>query len=154
MVDVLIKHGARINIEDNNGRTPLHYASEMGYERIVWALMQAGADKKAKDNNRHTPLDLAKTRELENVIHILEKEELPAHLSETVRDQAPDSGKYGQELVDAAWNGNIEKVKELLEKGADVDFIDSDGFKAIDRARDNGHDEIVKILEKTDSENQ
>lgn len=154
VVNVLIKHGARINIEDNNGRTPLHYASEMGYERIVWALLQAGADKNAKDNNRHTPLDLAKTRELENVIHILEKEELPAHLSETVRDQAPDSGKYGQELVDAAWNGNIEKVKELLEKGADVDFIDSDGFKAIDRARDNGHDEIVKILEKSDSGNR
>ncbi|MFW5754267.1 MAG: ankyrin repeat domain-containing protein [Marinilabiliaceae bacterium] len=154
VADVLIKHGARINIEDNNGRTPLHYASEMGYEQIVWALMQAGADKKAKDNNRQTPLDLAKTRELENVIHILKKEELPAHLSETTRDQGQDSGKHGQELVDAAWNGNIEKVKKLLEKGADVDFIDSDGFKAIDRARDNGHDEIVRMLEKAEAENK
>ena len=32
--------------------------------------------------------------------------------------------------------------------GADLDFRDTDGLNALDRARVNGHEEIVKIFEK------
>jgi hypothetical protein len=39
----------------------------------------------------------------------------------------------------AAWRGELNKVKELLAKNADIFYRDSDGFRAIDRARDNAH---------------
>ncbi|AQG78209.1 hypothetical protein AWR27_01910 [Spirosoma montaniterrae] len=56
------------------------------------------------------------------------------------------NGKLGKELVQAAWTGNELAVKALLTQGADVFYQDSDGFRAIDRARDNGHRTIVTLL--------
>ena len=50
-------------------------------------------------------------------------------------------------MIKAAWKGDLQEVKNLLQKGADWKYRDSDGFSALDRARDNGHQEIVKLLE-------
>lgn len=44
IVRMLIQHEAKINIKDNRGRTPLHYATEGGHEDVVKLLMQHGAD--------------------------------------------------------------------------------------------------------------
>jgi len=60
------------------------------------------------------------------------------------------NGKLGQELLDAAWKGEIESIKKYLQEGADVFYKDTDGFRAIDRARDNGHEEIVELLKATE----
>ena len=59
--------------------------------------------------------------------------------------------KYGPELLKAAWAGDIKKVTALLKKGADLEYRDTDGFNAIERARDNGHDKIVKLLQEAKS---
>jgi ankyrin repeat protein/O-glycosyl hydrolase len=149
VVNVLINKGADLNTKDKIGRTPLHYAAKMGYTRIVYQLIQAGADHSVEDSEGNTALELAEKRELEEVVYTLKNKELPEGISVQADNIQRDTGKLGEELVQAAWNGNKQKVKELLEQGADVDYMDRDGFTAIERARDNGHEDIVELLKKS-----
>ena len=51
-----------------------------------------------------------------------------------------------QELIAAAIDGDIEKVKALIAAGADVNAKDNDEYTALDYAKDGGHTEIIKIL--------
>ena len=46
----------------------------------------------------------------------------------------------------ASWNGHIEVVKLLLERGAKVDFEEGEGFTALLIATMRGHSDLVKIL--------
>jgi ankyrin repeat protein len=56
----------QINIQDSNGRTPLHFAAMGHKERIVKLLIKAGADVNALDDNGKTPLQLIGTRSTSN----------------------------------------------------------------------------------------
>ncbi len=138
----LLAAGADVNTRDNLGRTPLHYAAEQGYDRIVTALLAAGADAQAKDKQGATPADLAQKRGLAGIVKLL------AGASEAGTGQAAQagSGKLGPELIAAATRGDLAAVRSLLARGADVTYRDSDGFRAIDRARDHGHDDVVAAL--------
>ena len=49
-------------------------------------------------------------------------------------------------LIDAARNGDIQRVQELLENGADINSIGYDGDTALIRASDKGYVDIVKLL--------
>lgn len=50
------------------------------------------------------------------------------------------------DLIDYAAKGNLEKVKELLEKNCDVDVVDSWGDTPLHEAVRNNHKEIAKLL--------
>ncbi len=54
-------------------------------------------------------------------------------------------------LIDAAEKGQIERVKALLEAGADVNAKANDGRTALMWAEDSGHNEIVEILKKAEA---
>ncbi|MDD2380463.1 MAG: ankyrin repeat domain-containing protein [Mariniphaga sp.] len=150
VVNLLIDKGAATNAVDKNGKTPLHLAVEMGYPTITLAMVKAGADLSLKDNSGNTPESLAQKSGQQRLSFILKNKEMPGENQVTDASSAEntDNLKYGPELLKAAWEGNIQKVKELLDQGADVNYLDSDGFSALQRAKDNGHKEIVKLLEK------
>jgi ankyrin repeat protein len=122
VVDILLASGADANIKDNEGHTALFYAHKMAYDKIVLSLEKNETDKENAD------IELSQVRE-----------------QDTGSDATPS---LGPELLKAAWDGDIEKVKNLLSQGADTGYIDSDGFTALARAKDNGHDEIVMLLEE------
>ncbi|MBO0933869.1 ankyrin repeat domain-containing protein [Fibrella aquatilis] len=149
VVQALIDEKANLNAVDNTGRTPLHYAAEMGYNSIVAALVQAGAGKTIRDKAGKTPAQLAENRQLRGTVAVLQT----GQVAVSARQRQPVSastGKLGKELLQAAWTGNEQTVQSLLEQGADLDYRDSDGFRAIDRARDNGHRAIVTLLQKAE----
>ena len=52
----------------------------------------------------------------------------------------------GQDLINAAKNGNIAGVKALLAKGADVNAKANNGGTALIAASEHGHLEVVKAL--------
>ena len=51
-------------------------------------------------------------------------------------------------LIIAAKNGNAEIVRLLLEKGADVNVKTDSGKTALIHAKNEGHTDIVEMLEK------
>jgi ankyrin repeat protein len=56
-------------------------------------------------------------------------------------------------LMTAAAEGLADVVRILLEAGANRDIKDQDGDTALTFARQNGHTEVVKLLEKPPSDN-
>ena len=51
--------GADVNMKDEDGHTPLHWACTYGNEEICRLLLEHGADPNARDDNGRTPLHWA-----------------------------------------------------------------------------------------------
>ena len=59
LANLLLKNGAQINVQDENGQTPLHDSAFACHEDMVKLLVENGADNKIKNNEGKTPMDLA-----------------------------------------------------------------------------------------------
>lgn len=62
IIRVLLENGAKVNEADMFGKTPLHYAAEIGKSRCIPILLRKGASVDARDKNGKTPLDLAESQ--------------------------------------------------------------------------------------------
>lgn len=61
-VDLLIKHGADVHLEDNSGSTPLHEAAKVGSVTMIERLLANGAMPNALNHAGKTPLDIAQAK--------------------------------------------------------------------------------------------
>jgi len=61
VVKLLLDHGAKVNVAQNDGGTALHFACDTGSLEIARLLLNRGADLEAKDGYNETPLFLACT---------------------------------------------------------------------------------------------
>jgi uncharacterized protein len=59
IVEMLLKHRADPNIQEQGGYTPLHAAAQNGDLKTVRALLYGGADLTLRSDDGKTPLDLA-----------------------------------------------------------------------------------------------
>ena len=60
MVKLLLEKGAALESQDTeNGRTPLSWAAENGYEAVVKLLLEKGAAPESQSGNGRTPLSWA-----------------------------------------------------------------------------------------------
>ncbi len=64
IIALLIDHGARLNDQDNRGRTALMIAASLGHEKAVEILLARGADKGLHDKAGKTAIDLSANDEL------------------------------------------------------------------------------------------
>ncbi len=149
-VEKLIQLGATVNTQDDPGNTPLHYAAKMRYHNIVYELITSGADTSIINKSGKTATDLAKEKGYRDILNVIRSKSKPEAYKFLEQETPPKDPLMGRALLKAAWEGNKEEVQSLLAKDADVFFVDSDGFRAIDRARDNGYDEIVKLLKEAE----
>ena len=62
-----------INVQDNSGQTPLHWACYYGHEDIVISLMFAGADETIANIDRKTPSQWAKNRGHNKLLKLLDR---------------------------------------------------------------------------------
>jgi ankyrin repeat protein len=68
---LVIDCGVNPNIQDANGRTPLHYAAFDGRLEVVKLLLEHGADPNIKNNDGDTPLHIAARRDYCVVVKLL-----------------------------------------------------------------------------------
>ena len=58
-IKALICANANVDAQDDLGKTPLHYAAELGFEDSVNVLLEHGADTRVQDKNGKIPFELA-----------------------------------------------------------------------------------------------
>ena len=169
IVQLLVAHGANIDIPDKNGITPLEHARARGFREIeqillateqtrgrqliraaeqgdiesVTQLLAQGASVDMEDENGKTALIAAAYR---NNLPIAE---LLIQAGADVNRQ--DNTQQSAYLI-ATSEGYLELLRSTLQAGADVHSTDSYNGTGLIRAADRGHVEIIQELLKTDME--
>jgi ankyrin repeat protein len=128
------------NLLDNDGATPLCSAIETNLGPIVKILLEAGADPNRPDANGLSPISLAIDGQRTHIVNtILECDKTKLDLI-----------CFGiRPLSRAARLGNGEIVRMLLKKGADVNFLNTDGSTPLISAVIANQPRIVTILLQT-----
>jgi len=71
-VHLLVKHGASIDLKDDDGWTPLHAACAMGYPDICRYLLKKGADRNVLSRDNERPLDLIDQDDFDTIAVMLQ----------------------------------------------------------------------------------
>jgi ankyrin repeat protein len=125
------------DLEDGEGRTPLSYAAERGYEQVVKLLLDKGADVNAQGRPYGNALQAASARGHKQVVKLL---------LDKGADVNTQGRPYGNALCAASNHGHKQVVKLLLDKGADVNTQGGAYSNALQAASDGGHEQVVKLL--------
>ncbi len=131
MVELLISKGADVNTKEQMKYTPLHYAAKGGHYEIAKLLVAAGADVDAEDLNQQTPLYKAFKAGNKDIAGLLAENRayicFPA-------------------LHFAAFMGDLNTVKKLIEDGSDVDSKDKENQTPLLYAALGGNKQVVEYL--------
>ncbi|KAL0631497.1 Glycerophosphocholine phosphodiesterase [Maublancomyces gigas] len=137
IVSTLLEHtsrGVKCDVEaaTNDGLTALHYAAHRGHKQAVKVLMSEGANRETKDNCGRTAMDHAKESR---------------HLGiQAILDSGAGAAEDQIALHQAAREGYTEVVKELLDRGAEIEARDDSLRTALHLAAANNHHETVRAL--------
>lgn len=139
----LVSEGLDINTGNYDRRTPLHLAANHGHMSMIeFMIDRMGADVRVKDRWGGTPLDDAIRCKKDDVVAFLQKKGAPIGKMSSLTDDSVD-------LCDAGFNGDIDRLKGLINCNADVNMADYDGRTAIHLACSEGKLKCVKhIVEK------
>lgn len=168
-IKTLIQVGSDVNLADENGHTALHYACMGSDERVVEMLIQAGANVDAINEYGMKPISYAEMEKKREIIAKLNNQERK-ELSEIGKDYKNinprdvykeklkeienkaykginEKNKDGETILYLAVRyGSTEKVKELIERGADINIGDNRGKKVLHYAAVLKKIKKVKIL--------
>ena len=135
---MLLSKGAKTEVRDHLGRTPLWYAAANGHMMVVSALRSAGARIDAMDNKGYTPLWIAAINGHEDVAGIL------LDCGADINDQS--NNDQSTSLTVASQKGHIDIVRMLLSKGAKTEVRDHLGRTPLWYAAANGHMMVLSAL--------
>ena len=130
-----------VNVSNNDGYTPLHFAAFHGIFTVVEDLVKKGADIDAKNENYETPLYIAAQRGMLNTVKTLIEKGAAI-------DAKCNTGETP--LCVAAMYGHVEIVKALIKNKARLDypFVDNYGNTPLHIAAQQGHIKIIEVLIK------
>jgi len=119
--------------------TPLAKASQMQLPSFLKLLIKEGADINAIDSMGSVPLTYALHAErLDNFRLLIEEGANPDPLNN-------GEGHYSP-LAMAASQGLVEAVKDLIDRGANVNWVGAHGESALKAATENEHMDCAKLL--------
>lgn len=149
-VKKLINEGVEVNVQDDKGNTPLHYAIENNHLQITEALLEKEADYTIKNNMGYTPTDFMYDEKFEHgYVYFNIKDKYKA-IEGLIKETYCDSITFINrgDLFAAAIDGDLSAFKRATGDGGvwEVDIRLSDGSTALHLAAKNGHAKIVKAL--------
>lgn len=125
VIKLLVERGANVNAQNNKGQTALIVAGQNA--DAVKALIDAGADVNIRDNEGNTAMMLG-TWAIQQLLR---------------QAGASEVGLNDVALFEAAYEGNLTKLEELLQAGANVNYKDG---AALEAAAGKGNVAIVARL--------
>ena len=172
IVQLLVDHGADIDIADKDGVTPLQHARARGFTEIERILLAASEHRTSQAQNQQL-IAAADRGDLKAVKQLLaqgadvraqDDRGRTALIAAAYRNDlavadaliqagadvnVQDKTKQSAYLI-ATSDGFVELLKLTLQAGADVQRTDSFNGTGLIRAADRGHVEIITELLKTD----
>ena len=137
VVKMLLAHGAKVNARETfRGQTALMWAAARGNIAVVRTLLEAGADVRAK-----APTVVRVDSNL--AADFLDADYIGGQTGWQFRMPAPSAFSA---LTFAVREGHMDVVGTLLDGGANVDDVLSDGTSALVLAAANYHFELVAFL--------
>ncbi|VVD01997.1 unnamed protein product [Leptidea sinapis] len=135
-----LRRGAGVNVQDENGYTPLHHACLRGHKDIVRLLLSVDASPCVVDKKGATPLHLAAWKgDSDIVTMLLAHNNPPVNVNQVTLDQETA-------LLMAAQFGFVNVVAQLIAHGADVTIRNIKQENALDLAAQYGRLETVQHL--------
>ena len=139
VVKLLLENGANVNIRNEGGETPLHYATGHGHINVMKVLLENGANVSEKGTGCGTPLQWAAGSG-----RIKEAKLLLAYDADV--NQKGTSGYTALHTAVASRPVQVEMIKFLLSRGADVNTQAIHNRTPLNTAYDRGDEEMVRIL--------
>jgi ankyrin repeat protein len=140
--ELLAEDPRLIGFASHDGWTPLHLASFFGHANVVEFLLDHGADMHMVSRNATSVMPLHSA--LAN-----RQEETASLLIDRGADIEARQPTYEYTTLHyAAANGLDSIIRKLLDLGARTSVEGLDGKRPIDLAKENGHRDVVSLLER------
>ena len=119
---LFLRYGTKVNVQVNDGKTPLHWAVILGNENLVRLLLQHNADVNIQDTGGYTPLHQLVKGGNTNLVRLLLEHNADVNIQDI----------YGKTpLHQSVIEGDENLVSLLLAQNADVNIQDNDGCTAL-----------------------
>ena len=156
IINLLLKAGASPNAQNKEGDTPLNCAIDKYWPNnqieIIESLLQAGACPTIKNKEGRIPLHNAVDKGLLDVVKVLLKKTAGKPTEDGLAILKEDSdvnvldGQGLSPLQIAAYRGDMEIVRIIIDAGADLELRNTKGGTALRFAVEQDHKDIVEIL--------
>uniref|UniRef100_A0A4W4E0Z7 Poly [ADP-ribose] polymerase n=1 Tax=Electrophorus electricus TaxID=8005 RepID=A0A4W4E0Z7_ELEEL len=158
VAELLVRHGASVNVADLWKFTPLHEAAAKGKYEICKLLLKHGADPSKKNRDGNMALDMVKDgdTDIQDLLRgdaALLDAAKKGCLARVQKLCSPDNincrdtqGRNSTPLHLAAGYNNLDVAEYLLEHGADVNAQDKGGLIPLHNAASYGADDIRALL--------
>jgi ankyrin repeat protein len=148
MVTYLLPLIGAVDVRDEFGGTPLHWAVREHKIDVTRLLLEHGADPNAIDQHSQTPLQEAVGQGAPEPEHTdLRCDcDIAQLLLEGGANVNSKDGLSSTSLHAAAHDGHLEMAKLLLDSGAEVNARTAAGETPLHLAAEGSHQEIIKLL--------
>ncbi|RDW72196.1 hypothetical protein BP5796_08230 [Coleophoma crateriformis] len=138
VIDFLLDCWTDINTGNHRGQTLLHQAAKLGNLQLAQILLTRHASMTIEANDGETAFLTACGQKSQPIVELFLRAEADPN------SMQPDN-RYTA-LHKAAEGGDVEIVKLLVERGADVNAELPGGLTALHLASEKGHEDIVELL--------
>ena len=123
IIEILLKYGAKVNLPNSRGDTPLHWTVYTDKSRVAKLLLIAGADIKAKGAEGCTALDLALKKPNSSICQCLRRASEIIQILKTVEFHTEEPYEYVlKKFIE-------EEIGETSFKGLTSDLLSRMGIK-------------------------
>lgn len=132
---LLLAQGAALDARDSDGWTALMLAATRGFLPMVQLLIEVGANIDVIANDGTSALQAAIDHE--PIVHLL--------VSKTTQPNGPPGSPWPPLFV-AAGQGYVPTAQALIDRGANVAFVNQAGATALHMAAEHGHTAVARLL--------